>query len=187
MRRMLLVALIATPILVAPTFAATVVPLPPFTGIEVHGGGHVILMHGANQRVTLIKGDPKVAQIVVHGNTLDASPCAANCGFHQVELELEVVSPHIDAVAAHGGGNIEAKGDFPKQAHISAAAHGGGDIDIRAIPVENVTAEVHGGGDVHVKALISLAASAHGGGDITYSGNPKVSASTHGGGDIRRE
>src|SRR5512139_542595 len=76
MYRFAFAALIAAPLtMAAPSFAATDIPLPPFTGISVHGGGHVILVHGAKQRVTLLKGDPKVAQIRVNGNTLELSPC----------------------------------------------------------------------------------------------------------------
>jgi Putative auto-transporter adhesin, head GIN domain len=183
-------ALIAAPLLMAaPAFAATDIPLPPFTGISVHGGGHVILKHGTVQHVTMLKGDPKISQLqVVHG-TLDVSPCPNtwNCPLHNYDLEVEIVSPNITAIEAHGGGDIEAKGDFPTQAQMSVAAHGGGDVDIRVIPVEHVSAEAHGGGDIHVKALVSLSASVHGGGDITYAGNPKVSASTHGGGDVHHE
>jgi hypothetical protein len=189
MYRFAFAALVAAPLLMAsPSFAATDIPLPPFSAINVHGGGHVILVHGASQRVTLLKGDPKVAQIrVINGNTLDISPCETVCMFRHVELEVEIVSPNIQAIEAHGGGAIDTKGEFPKQAQMSVAAHGGGSIDIRAIPVEQVSAEVHGGGAIHVKALSALSASAHGGGVITYSGDPKVAASTHGGGVISKE
>lgn len=189
MNRLPFGALLAASLLTAaPAFAATDIPVPPFKAISVHGGGHVTLMHGATQRVTLIKGDPKIVEITVHGGTLDLSPCRTSCWFRNAQLDVEVVSPSIEAVEAHGGGDIHAKGQFPQQAHISVSAHGGGDVDIRAIPAENVSAEVHGGGDVHLTALTSLSASAHGGGDIVYSGNPKkISSSTHGGGDIRHE
>ncbi len=188
MYRFAFAALLAAPlVMAAPSFAATDIPLPPFTAINVHGGGHVILVHGAKQRVTLLKGDPKVAQLKVNGGTLDISPCATMCMFRHVELEVEIVSSNIQAIEAHGGGAIDTKGEFPKQAQMSIAAHGGGAIDVSAIPVEQVSAEVHGGGVIHLKALSSLTASAHGGGAISYSGNPKVSASTHGGGAISKE
>lgn len=189
MHRFAFAALITAPLmLAAPSLAATDIPLPPFTGISVHGGGHVILMHGATQRVTLLKGDPKVAQLeVVHGNTLDISPCPTICPFHNTELEVEIVSPNIAAIEAHGGGAIDTKGEFPKQAQMSVAAHGGGSIDIRAIAVEQIAADVHGGGDVHVKPISSLAASVHGGGVISYSGNPQVASSIHGGGSVTKE
>lgn len=188
MYRFAFAALVATPLLMAsPSVAATDIPLPPFAAISVHGGGHVILVHGASQRVTLLKGDPKVAQILVRGNTLELSPCESVCMFRHVDLEVKITSPNITAIEAHGGGAIDTKGEFPKQARMSVAAHGGGAIDINAIPVEQVSAEVHGGGAIHVKALSALSASAHGGGVITYSGDPKVAASTHGGGSISKE
>lgn len=188
MYRFALAALIAAPLTMAtPSFAATDIPLPAFTGISVHGGGHVILVYGAKQRVTLLKGDPKVAQIEVKGNSLELSPCESVCMFRHVDLEVEIVSPNITAIEAHGGGAISTKGEFPKQAQMSVAAHGGGAISINAIPVEHVAAEVHGGGVVHLKALSTLAAAVHGGGAITYSGDPQLSASTHGGGSISKE
>jgi hypothetical protein len=145
MSRFAFAALIA---LAVPSLAATDLPLAPFTAISVHGGGHVILRHGTTQRVSLLKGDPKVALIRVNGSTLELSPCENVCLFRHVDLEVEIVSPDIRAIDAHGGGAIDTKGEFPKQAEMAVAAHGGGAIDIRAKPVEQVAAEVHGGGAI---------------------------------------
>jgi hypothetical protein len=171
----------------APAFAATDLQLPAFSAIETHGGGVVILHHGATQRVTIIKGDLKISQVTVKNGNLMVDPCPTNCWLHSPELEVEVVSPRIDALAAHGGGSIEAKGPFPKQPKLAVAAHGGGSINARAIPADTVAAAVHGGGSVRVNAVATLAAEAHGGGSITYTGNPQVSSATHGGGSISHE
>lgn len=177
----------ATLMLAGSAFAGTTLNFPAFTGIAVHGGGHVILRHGAVQRVTVIKGDLNKADLHMRGNTLDISPCKNWC-WNVKEFEVEIVSPKIEAIEAHGGGAVNASGDFPKQSVLSIQAHGGGAIDTRAIPAESVNAEAHGGGAIRVKALAAITAEAHGGGNITYSGNPAhVAVQTHGGGTVNKE
>ena len=172
----------------APALAATDLSLPPFSAIDTHGGGRVILHHGTVQKVTVIKGDLKISRVSVQHGTLTLDPCPNSCWFQSPELVVDVVSPNVQALSAHGGGSIEAKGPFPNQPSLAVSAHGGGSIDARAIPAQSVAASVHGGGSVHVNAIAELAASAHGGGSITYTGNPqKVASSTHGGGSISRE
>jgi len=172
----------------APAFAATDLSLPPFSAIEAHGGAHVVFHHGASQRVTVVKGDMKVARIIVVGGKLEIDPCPTTCWIGSHELDVDVVSPGVQALAAHGGARIDAEGTFPKQPQMSVEAHGGGSIDIRTIPADAVSVEAHGGGNVRVRALAALSAEAHGGGDIVYAGNPpKVAISTHGGGSIRKE
>src|SRR5437773_12447378 len=90
----------------APTaaLAGQVIKVPPFKSIELHGGGNAILHHGDRQRVVLIKGDPKIAQIEVTGDgRLVLSPCRDWCwGEHT--LEVEVTTPSIAAISVHGGG-----------------------------------------------------------------------------------
>ncbi len=175
--------------LLSPALAGTDVHVPAFSAIEAHSGAGVILRHGTQQRVTILKGDLKTSQIQVHGNSLDVEGCHGwtGCpwGYH---LEVEVVSPNILDLHAHGGGAVRAEGDFPQQEHLALQAHGGGAIDVRAIPVEHVDAQAHGGGAIRLKALKSLKAEAFGGGAITYTGNPpQVSSSAHGGGAISHD
>jgi len=172
----------------APALAATDLSLAPFAAIDTHGGGKVILHHGTIQRVTVIKGDLKVSSVSVRDGTLTLDPCPNSCWFQSPELVVDVVSPNVQALSAHGGGSIEAAGPFPNQPHLAVSAHGGGWIDARAIPVEAVAASVHGGGSIKVNALATLAADAHGGGSISYIGNPhNVASSIHGGGSVSRE
>jgi len=181
-------ALVATTaLLTAASVAGTDVKLPVFSAISVHGGGEVKLSYGPVQRVTLIKGDSKVALIVVKGQTLELSPCSGVCwGNH--DLVVEVVTPKLDAVDIHGGGSITAQGNFPKQAQLNAEVHGGGEADLRAIPFETVNAQVHGGGSLRVKALEALNAQVHGGGEVSYAGHPAhIVSQTHGGGSINGE
>lgn len=170
--------------LCAPAFAAETISVAPFKAIELHGGGHAILRHGDTQRVTLIKGDRKVARIEVDGDgTLNLSPCSGMC-WGNYALEVEVVTPAIAAVSVHGGGDLEAAGTFPRQPSLSVSVHGGGEADLRAIPAEAVSANVHGGGEAEVRAGKSLKASVHGGGTLRYWGHPSVQSDIHGGGSI---
>jgi hypothetical protein len=182
----ILAAVFALPLLAAPAPAGTDIPLAPFHAIGLHGGGHVVLRFGATQKVTLVKGDLKTARIEVADGALNLSPCRDTC-FGRNDLEVEIASPNIDVVAIHGGGKIEAQGDFPKQAAIAVAVHGGGEIDIRALAVETVSAAVHGGGSILTTPMRALAAAVNGGGEIAYWGKPIVASSVHGGGAITKK
>lgn len=166
-------------------FAGTDISLPAFHAIDIHGGGEVILRHGPVQRVTVIQGDLKKAELKVVGNgTLDISPCKGWC-WGSTPFKVEIVSPRIDVLDVHGGGSLKAEGQFPVQPKLTLEVHGGGDLDTRAIPADAIEANVHGGGDAFVQALKSIDAEVHGGGDITYIGNPQqVRAQSHGGGAI---
>lgn len=174
--------------LLGPAAAATDVPLPPFSAIDLHGGGQVVLRHGPVQRVILIRGDAKNSLIEVHGDTLELSGCrdfwGCNSDYH---LEVEIVTPGLSAMNVHGGGSLKAEGEFPVQNALSLDVHGGGDVDTRAIPVRNVRAEVHGGGTLHVNAIDTLTGEVHGGGDVVYSGHPRVTSAVHGGGSVHGE
>jgi len=183
-----LVAAAATSLFLAGTaFAGTDMNFPSFSGINIHGGGHVVLRHGPVQRVTIIKGDLKKIDLHMSGSSLDISPCKNWCWGNN-PLEVEIVSPRITRFEVHGGGELEAVGEFPRQPELTAQVHGGGDLNTRAIPADTVTADVHGGGDAKVKALVTLTAEVHGGGDLIYSGNPQhISSQTHGGGSISKE
>jgi hypothetical protein len=168
-------------------FAGTDMNFPVFSGINVHGGGSVVLRHGPVQRVTVIKGDLSKIDLHMSGNTIDISPCKNWC-WGTNPLEVEIVSPKIDTFEVHGGGEIKAVGEFPRQPALRVDVHGGGDLDARAIPADTVNANVHGGGDAYVNAVSSLNAEVHGGGDLTYVGNPPhISSQTHGGGSIHKE
>jgi hypothetical protein len=185
--RLAVAALFSMPLLMAaPALAGTDIPLAHFTGIGLHGGGHVVLRHGPVQRVTLIKGDAKITKFEVKGGSLEIDVCRWNCLWHY-DLEVEIVTPGVTALAVYGGGDLEAKGDFPLQDSMSLAVHGGGDVDIDAIPVKNVQAAVHGGGELRTNATETLTAAVHGGGSVVYKGHPRVISAVHGGGSISPE
>jgi len=171
---------------IAPTAALAdqTINVPPFKTVEVHGGGRVTLRHGDRQRVVMIKGDLKIAQIEVKGDgRLILSPCRDWCwGNH--ELVVDVTTPAIAGISVHGGGDLRAEGGFPRQPSLDVDVHGGGDADVRAIAAEKVSAEVHGGGDAEVRAERTLNAEVRGGGDLHFWGHPQVNSQTRGGGDI---
>ena len=181
------VAFAAIPILLMGTAnAGTEVPLAHFASLQLRGGGHVILHHGGAQHVMLLKGSTKFTSFRLEGSQLVIDGCNWQCP-HHYELEIDIVSPGIGAISVEGGGSIEAKGDFPHQAKLSAAVAGGGDVDARTIAAETVDAAVAGGGNIHVKPVRELHAAVTGGGDIAYSGDPHVTQAVVGGGSISHE
>ncbi|MDE2465263.1 MAG: DUF2807 domain-containing protein [Alphaproteobacteria bacterium] len=168
---------------------AQTIPVAAFHAVDVHGGGEVILHHGAAQRVTVVKGDAKTAEIRVDpAGTLHLSPCASamGCFWHQGPFRVEVITPTITAINVHGGGEARADGTFPVQPHLSVSVHGGGEADLKAIQAQTVNANIHGGGEAKVYATQKLAAEVYGGGELRYWGHPSVSSSVHGGGSISR-
>lgn len=168
-------------------FAGTDMHFGSFTGLNVHGGAHVNLHYGKVQKVTVVKGDLSKADLHLSGNTLDISPCKNWC-FNVQTLEVDVTSPSVNDIEAHGGGAVKASGDFPKQPTLKIEAHGGGAVDTRAIPADVAHVEAHGGGAVRLQVLGELNAEAHGGGAISYTGNPpRVHSSSHGGGAISKD
>ncbi|HEX8193910.1 MAG TPA: DUF2807 domain-containing protein [Allosphingosinicella sp.] len=163
--------------------AQTPISVPRFQGIELRGGGEMIIRHGAQQRVTLLSGDRALAGFDVdRQGTLVVRPCRTSC--RNQRLRVEVVTPRLEAVAIRGGGTIRAEGGFPAADDVAVAVHGGGTIDTRAVPRRDVAAAVVGGGLIRVAAQRSLAASITGGGAIRYLGDPQKSVAIHGGGTV---
>lgn len=174
-----------TALFATPAFAAEVVPLASFSGVGLNGGGHVVLRHGATQRVTILKGSTQFTQLRVKGNSLEIDACNERCPNHY-DLEIEIVSPSINAVAINGGGEIETAGSFPAQGDMSAAINGGGEINVTGINSKTVQAAVQGGGHIMVTATGELTAAVSGGGQISYRGNPQLTQAVQGGGSIDR-
>jgi Putative auto-transporter adhesin, head GIN domain len=179
---------LAAILLASPAFAATPVQVGHFDQIELHGGGHVTVKHGAAQSVTLLKGSADITKFEIHdGSKLIIYACKGICTMEHYDLDIEIVTPDLASAAIHGGGDIVAEGAFPARSNFAAAIHGGGDVDMLAISAATVEAAVHGGGDIHVTATKQLTAAVDGGGDISYRGNPQVTEAVHGGGEIERE
>ena len=170
----------------AAAFAAETVPLSHFTSVGLEGGGHVTVKYGPEQRVTLLKGSTQYTRLrVENGHSLNIEACNDNCPRHY-DLEIEIVTPVLEAAAISGGGEIVASGNFPHVDSFSAAVNGGGDIDVRAVSAKEAHAAVSGGGGIHLTATATLNAAVSGGGEIVYSGNPQVSEAVNGGGSVER-
>lgn len=187
--RLLLAAAAVAPLL-TPAADAGTVAVGAFNRISLHGGGHVVLKHGATQSVSLVHGSTDVTSFTIkNGNELVIAACGNTtimCPFNY-DLDVEITSPDIQGLSIHGGGELEAEGIFPEQKNLALEVHGGGDVDVRGINAKDVVAEVHGGGDLKLTATHNLVASVHGGGDITFRGHPNLVESIHGGGDIDSE
>ena len=183
MKPLLLAA--ATLALAVPAAAQTPVAVPAFDSIELRGGGHVTIRHGARQRVTLVRGNTEMTQFRVDRNgQLTIQACVRRC--RNYDLRIEIVTPEVDAAAIHGGGAIRTEGSFPGQSSLAVAINGGGAIDVRSVAARNVAASIRGGGVIRTDARDSLAASINGGGAITYLGNPTTTVSINGGGTVSR-
>jgi hypothetical protein len=178
-------ALLAAACLAAPmaAHAQEVISVDKFTAVELHGGGRIIVRQGPVQKVTLVRGDSRVAEFRVRGDTLVISPCRGVC-FGSHDLDVEIEAPALNGAAILGGGEIVARGTFPAQGAVSTSIKGGGDIDMRAVPAQAASARVLGGGKILLAAHDSLAASIFGGGEIRYAGRPAVNSSVHGGGAV---
>jgi len=170
-----------------PAFATENISVGHFSQVQLRGGGHVVIKHGASQSVTLLKGSTKYTRFHIRdGRELVIDACNNDCP-NSYDLEIEIVSPELNGAAIDGGGEIVAQGNFPGQDRLAVAVNGGGDIDLRPIAAAEVDAAVNGGGDIHLTATRQLNAAVSGGGDISYRGNPQVSEAIQGGGDVERE
>jgi hypothetical protein len=166
--------------------AQTNVPLAHFTSVELRGGGHVTLHHGAQQRVLILKGSTQFTRLAIDTNDkLVIDTCNEECP-QSYSLEIDITSPDVDAASIEGGGKIDAQGAFPQVANLSAAIEGGGAIDVRAMTAQSANAAISGGGDIKLTVKDSLTSAVDGGGKITYWGNPSVRSAVNGGGDIRK-
>ena len=167
--------------------AQTTVPLAHFNSIELRGGGHVLLRHGAQQRVTILQGSTQYTRLAIEeSGKLVIDACNSDCPMHY-DLEIEIVAPDVRAVAISGGGRIESAPGFPAQGSITAAVNGGGTIDVRNLAAVNGTAAVDGGGHIEINTSEHLTAAVNGGGNIRYVGNPQVTTAVDGGGSVQRE
>jgi hypothetical protein len=182
--------------LAATAGAETVAPLAGFRQIELRGGGTVIIRHGPVQRVTFRKGSAAYTDVRVRApdepfsrgaraDRLVINACNDRCP-RRYDLEIEIVTPDVSAVAVKGGGKIVVEPGFPRERSVAAAVSGGGEIDLRALPAQTVAAAVHGGGRLLVRPQNTLAAAVTGGGEIRYWGTPAVSTSIQGGGTVTR-
>lgn len=159
---------------------------PPFTAIELHDGGHVIVRNGPAQRVNLSPGAAKHANVTVSANgALVIRGCRQNCprGF---KLNVEIVTPSIARILVSDGGSIAIATPFPAQPTLTAVVNSGGIIDARALRAEAATAQVRSGGVILLRAEHTLDASVVDGGRIVYWGRPAARTFIDRGGAIEK-
>ena len=172
--------------LVPSATAGTVIPVAEFRSVELSNGGHVIVRHGAVQRVSVVEGDLQYTRVRVGDGgrlIIDRAPGDCPRGYR---LQIEVVTPHLSAVSVSNGGTVRTLGAFPAQASIEAAVEQGGTIDIRSIPADDVDASVDSGGGIFTTSRKTLAASVQSGGVIAYWGDADVKKSVRDGGVVKR-
>jgi hypothetical protein len=178
---------LAASLLASSAFAATPVQVGHFDQVELSGGGHVTIKHGAVQSVTLIKGSTDFTKFSIKdGDKLVIDACPHDCPSGRYDLEIEIVTPDIAGVAIDGGGHIQAENGFPQQHEFAAAVDGGGHIDMSALSADQVEAAIDGGGHIEVNAVRVLHAAVDGGGSIVYHGDPQVTQAIDGGGSVSR-
>ena len=175
--------ILALAALAAPAAAQTPVDVPRFDAVSLHGGGDMVVRHGAAQRVSFTATHPDLVEIKVERGNLVVSPCRRSC--RDQRLRVEVVTPSLDAAAIHGGGNIRIEGGFARRDELALAVHGGGRLDAGAADADEIAVAIHGGGTVQTGAPRSLAVAIHGGGTVRYCGEPgSKSVSINGGGTV---
>ena len=170
----------------APALATEVVPVPHFKGVELRGGGEVVVQRGPVQRVTLVEGNSRYTRVrVVRDEKLTIDICDSECP-RNYRLKVIVESPNLPLLAVDGGGKVSTAGGFGGHEEVVAAVNGGGVIDSTSIPAAKVTAAVNGGGEIKVRAVRELTAAVRGGGVVRYWGDPQVTSAIDGGGAVRR-
>jgi hypothetical protein len=155
-----------------------------FSAVELRNGGTVNLVHGPSQRVTLRKGDPEQIAITIGADRrLVIDRCPRQCQ-RRHDLEVDVETPGLAAIAVAEGGTIQSRGEFPLQPKVRVDISQGGTIDIRSMAAANVTASVYSGGRIFTQAGAALSARVEQGGNVTYWGDPVVQSSVRSGGVV---
>jgi hypothetical protein len=168
-----------------PAVADEIVPVPQFQGVQLRGGGEVVIVPGPAERVRILEGSSRFTHIYVdRQRTLKIDVCNENCP-QLYRLRVEIQSPRVPTLAVDGGGTMSVASGFGPEREITMAVNGGGRIDTRAVDASDVTAAVNGGGELFVRAASNLTGAVHGGGTIRYWGNPQVTSAIAGGGSVR--
>ena len=168
----------------APSATQTPVSVGRFDSVDLRGGGRVTIRHGDTQRVTLLRGNTEMSRLSVdRDGKLEIRACVRSCSNYR--LEVEIVTPQLEAIAITGGGSIQTESGFAERRDLALAICSDGELDATAVPAVNVAASVHGGGAILTRARGTLAASINGGGTIRYRGDPAVTAAVNGGGTVR--
>ncbi len=177
--------------------------LPPFTAIDLAGGGSITVHVGAEQTVEVHADDNLITRVntdVQHGVLV-----VSERGNLATDLPLivEVTVPTLDATRLMGSGMISIEGvgartftaDVPGSGtltvsgtvdQLDARLAGSGDMQLGHLAARSVTASVLGSGRLEVQATQMLDASITGSGAIVYSGHPTtLEQSVNGSGAIQ--
>ena len=183
MRALAAFAIAAATLAALPAAAQTPLIVPAFHSINLRGGGHVRVRHGARQSVTLVSGNTEMTRFSVRRDgKLEIDACVRSCSHY--DLEIEIVTPDLDGVGVEGGGSILAEGAFPDRDQLALGVDGGGRIDMTAIRARSVAAGIQGGGAILASARERLVAAIQGGGSVRYRGDPHVTSGINGGGSV---
>ena len=163
------------------------IQVAPFSSIELPDGGHAVVRQSPTQRVTIVKGSRELTRIEVDekGSLLVIDRCDTHCP-RGYELEVEILTPSVNALSISNGGYIRTAGAFATQPEVSAHVAHGGTIDIRSMSAAKVNARVEQGGRILTTPQSSLTASVYQGGLVLYWGKPRVQRSIRNGGVIQR-
>lgn len=154
-----------------------------FDGVELRGGGEVIIQHG-NTFAVNADAERQGWVVGLDGNTLVVE-CDDQCRDNNAD-EIIVTMASLQNIALTGGGEMTISGNFPDAHELNIALVGGGDIDALSIAADQVNVSIVGGGEIDVAAASELNISIVGGGEIGYRGSPEVSRSVIGAGEVRR-
>lgn len=172
-----------TPSAASPSETTAVPSLSRFNALEMHGRGNIVLRHGSEPRVTLVRGSSEKTDFTVdHQNRLVIRACVASCSGYLPKIEI--VAPRIDVMAVSGGGTIQAQDDMPAQPSLALQISNGGLILLDRLEADRVTARVDGGGTIKTRVRNDLNATVIGEGSIVYWGNPSINSSIDGGGVV---
>ena len=109
----------------APALATEVVPVPHFKGVELRGGGEVVVQRGPVQRVTLVEGSSRYTRVrVLRDEKLTIDICNSECP-RNYRLKVIVESPNLPLLAVDAGGKVSTAGGFGGQQEVVAAVNGG--------------------------------------------------------------
>lgn len=166
--------------------AETDLRVSAFHSVDVRNGAHVTLRHGDSRRVTVTRGNTTESAIRVEKDgrlLIDRCPEGCSRGYR---LEVEVVTPEIDALSVTDGGWLRCSGRFPRQADLAVAVASGGTVDARSMSADDVSAAVQQGGRILTTPRESLSAAIAQGGAVIYWGNPDIQRSIQQGGVVSR-
>jgi hypothetical protein len=176
-----------------------------FDAVSVGGGARLVLTQGDRESLA-VEADDNLLPLVeteVRGGRLSLGWRSGTSVATDRGLRFEVTARELSAIAASGGGQVEATGldtpalrvDASGGAHVRAegradrqevTSSGGGGFDGARLRGASARVRASRGGWAVVDVAEELDASADGGGWVEYAGEPRVRQEASGGGWVRR-